>query len=309
MFKRAQEINIAFGNPEGDSAVLDWSRLEKHIRNILDEYQGTMVGVSERDVDQVRDGLCDIMVFALGAYHFMGANADDDMQAVLDGVMTRFCKTEEDLAATMQKYAALGVDFYVEGKFPTKCLKSAKDQKDKNGDNLPMGKFLKSASYRQPVFAPLQAPKHAAELSECMGSSKPTPCAPFTAAEALLKPAAWFNGCDRTVPEALRYLADNDRPRGGEDRFNSIHLLQLADEIERVACTKLTFQPAIKLEPTVGAATDYTTIGAALSAIQQSISIIDSVDRGAEVIALDAIRRVLRGAVIVSEDAEPVAQR
>lgn len=41
------------------------------------------------------------------------------------------------------------------------------------------------------------------------------------------------NGCDRTVPEALRYLATNPRPQGGEQRFNGMHLEQLAGEIER----------------------------------------------------------------------------
>lgn len=40
------------------------------------------------------------------------------------------------------------------------------------------------------------------------------------------------NGIDQTVPEALRYLATHDRPSGGEQRFNAIHLYQLADEIE-----------------------------------------------------------------------------
>lgn len=48
----------------------------------------------------------------------------------------------------------------------------------------------------------------------------------------LMKPVKWFNGCDRTVPEALRFLAHNERPTGGEQHFNMIHLEQLAEEIE-----------------------------------------------------------------------------
>lgn len=42
----------------------------------------------------------------------------------------------------------------------------------------------------------------------------------------------WFNHCDKVVPEALRYLAENVRPGGGCERFNSEHLHQLAHEIE-----------------------------------------------------------------------------
>lgn len=45
----------------------------------------------------------------------------------------------------------------------------------------------------------------------------------------------WRNGCDRTAPAALRYLAQNERPRGGEELYNSAHLLQIADEIESTA--------------------------------------------------------------------------
>lgn len=47
--------------------------------------------------------------------------------------------------------------------------------------------------------------------------------------------AQWPNGCERSVPEALRFLASNERPKGGEQSFNAEHLLQLAREIEQ-AC-------------------------------------------------------------------------
>ncbi|MDM9004433.1 DUF551 domain-containing protein [Klebsiella pneumoniae] len=49
------------------------------------------------------------------------------------------------------------------------------------------------------------------------------------------EPVTWGNGCDKTVPAALRYLAENERPFGGESRFNAAHLYQLAREIELMA--------------------------------------------------------------------------
>ncbi|MDD9638915.1 hypothetical protein [Klebsiella michiganensis] len=49
------------------------------------------------------------------------------------------------------------------------------------------------------------------------------------------EPVAWGNGCDKTVPAALRYLAENERPFGGESRFNAAHLYQLAREIESMS--------------------------------------------------------------------------
>lgn len=60
---------------------------------------------------------------------------------------------------------------------------------------------------------------------------------------AVAQPVKWWNGCDKTVPAALRYLADNERPSGGEERFNCAHLYQLADEIERMARLPLYTAP------------------------------------------------------------------
>lgn len=49
------------------------------------------------------------------------------------------------------------------------------------------------------------------------------------------EPVAWINGCNKSVPTALRYLAENLRPIGGESSFNTAHLYQLAREIELMA--------------------------------------------------------------------------
>ncbi len=72
---------------------------------------------------------------------------------------------------------------------------------------------------------------------------------PAAAQEAV----AWPNECSRTVPEALRFLANHERPSGGEDNFNSLHLIQLASEIERMASKPLyaapvTAAPAVDVE-------------------------------------------------------------
>jgi hypothetical protein len=152
MFKLVSDMNTAFGNPKGDPKNVDWARLEAQVRNIADELQETLDAIAARDLEETRDGLCDINVFSLGAHHFLGIDATADMEAVVAGVMTRFCKNEDELARTKAKYDDLQVEYYVEGEFPTVCLKSAKDQQDKNGDNLPKGKFLKSVGYKKTVF-------------------------------------------------------------------------------------------------------------------------------------------------------------
>lgn len=42
----------------------------------------------------------------------------------------------------------------------------------------------------------------------------------------------WPNGSATTVPAALRFLAEHDRPSGGSDHYNDEHLYQLAGEVE-----------------------------------------------------------------------------
>ncbi|WP_426496421.1 hypothetical protein [Klebsiella grimontii] len=49
------------------------------------------------------------------------------------------------------------------------------------------------------------------------------------------EPVAWSNGCNKSVPAALRYLAEKPRTIGGESSFNTAHLYQLAREIEFMA--------------------------------------------------------------------------
>ncbi|HBP8874111.1 TPA: hypothetical protein L6676_000344 [Escherichia coli] len=58
-------------------------------------------------------------------------------------------------------------------------------------------------------------------------------------------PTGWINNCDKSVPAALRYLADNPRPTGGNSSFNTEHLIALAREIELTASAGRT--PTVKL--------------------------------------------------------------
>ncbi len=172
IFQRIAEMNEAFGNPKGDSQEIHVERIRKQCLNIPDEVCELMIALgadpaimkeltgtlkkaasvsfsnARFDLEDVRDSLCDIKVFADGAYHLMGINADRDMNAVIDGVMTRFIKDEADLKATIDMHAAKGVtDVYFEGSYPKMVMKSASDQPD-----APKGKFLKSASYQEPIF-------------------------------------------------------------------------------------------------------------------------------------------------------------
>lgn len=163
-FDRVSEMNVAFNNPKGDPHNIDWRRVQRQVSNIAgaeynepprDEYDELMIAVDRQDVVGVRDALCDIMVFALGAFHMMGYDADEDMHEVVDSVMSRLCRDEEQLAATLTKYTDMGLVVHAEGEFPRVCVKSSCEQVDRNGERYAQGKFLKAVGYRQPKLDPL----------------------------------------------------------------------------------------------------------------------------------------------------------
>jgi hypothetical protein len=54
---------------------------------------------------------------------------------------------------------------------------------------------------------------------------------------------AWRSRGD--VVAALRFLAENERPAGGESNFNSAHLHQLADEMEAIVVGRALFHGII----------------------------------------------------------------
>lgn len=178
MFEAVQRMNLAFGNPKGNPLDFEtvesgfgvpqsWRRLEKQCDNIGGSDGGPIAGevkelhhaIRNQDIEGVRDALCDIMVFALGAHHIMGYDARRDMDSVIAGVMTRFCHDANDVALTRAKYKAVGVELRMEGTFPFVCLKSTHDQIGTDGDIYPEGKFVKSVSYKKTVFYQAERPK------------------------------------------------------------------------------------------------------------------------------------------------------
>lgn len=168
--ERVADMNIAFGNPKGEPWAINGPRLLRQCQNIGGEFKelmacfGLRVEMSFHDdatvvpegdvIDHIRDALCDIHVFAYGAHHFMGLDADLDMHEVVSAVMTRFASTPAALEASEEHFKKLGVDYYVEGEFPLVCLKSSRDQQM---PEYPKGKFLKAVGHRKPEFYPLPA--------------------------------------------------------------------------------------------------------------------------------------------------------
>lgn len=173
-FQKVQTMNEAFNNVQGDVSNIDFEKLRKQCISIGHEFAELLLalGASTFDIEElvnaidhvkfpnktvlknIRDALCDIHVFAYGAHHYLGYSADMDMDTVLTALMTRFVKNDEDKAATIAMHAEKGVtEVYFENHYPIMIIKSTKDQPD-----APKDKFLKSASYSEPIFSMLAMP-------------------------------------------------------------------------------------------------------------------------------------------------------
>ena len=169
IFQLVSDMNVAFGNPQGDPNKIDGRRLLNQCKNIASEFIELMQGFgikvdifigepgsyetsfpdAESQINWIRDALCDIMVFALGGHHFMGYDADEDVAEVVDALMSRICKDELHAQRTVEHYQSLGLQVYTEKTAFGIAVKSLVDQQM---PEFPKGKFLKALGYRKPVF-------------------------------------------------------------------------------------------------------------------------------------------------------------
>lgn len=150
VFQRVSAMNEAFKNPKGNPLRISGPKLMSQVSNILKEYEAELLpAIKEGRVDDIRDALADIIVFAFGGFHFMGYDGDRDLHCVIDALYSRFCRDTAHLEQTKKHFDGLGVKYYIEGQFPTCCLKSLEDQGD---GEYPKGKFLKAMDYHKPVF-------------------------------------------------------------------------------------------------------------------------------------------------------------
>lgn len=148
-FNKVVVFNKAIGNKaRKKNKEINWELLEKESKMIQSEVDELNKAIKNKDIDGVRDALCDIHVFAYGTHHKIGYNANVDMGIVIDALYSRFCKTPEDLQATIEHHKQRGVDSVtIHGKYPFAYIKSAGDYPD-----APTGKFLKSVNYCEPEF-------------------------------------------------------------------------------------------------------------------------------------------------------------
>lgn len=169
-FERDERMNTLFGNPKGNKHDIDWPKVAMKLKVLASELVETCRAaglevslgfgdtLGQPDLKKVLDGLGDTNTVLNGVAHFMGVDLDATHWAVLTSNLSKFCKGQEELDATIAKYQALGVDVVPGGKFPFAYVKSARDQMI-GDDPCPAGKFLKGVGFKEPDFTEIMEPE------------------------------------------------------------------------------------------------------------------------------------------------------
>lgn len=160
IFEMVSNVNTLVGNLTNSG----WEAADHQIRIIESEFNELKNAIAARDLDEVRDGIVDVVFTANGLAHRMGMNADEDFADMMVSQMTKFDTTEEDAQLTIEKYAQRGLVVEVHDSVnpqtgeAVKVAMSPIEQQYQDRDEVcPKGKWLKSHKFQEPVFRPLSS--------------------------------------------------------------------------------------------------------------------------------------------------------
>lgn len=152
-FTNVSHLNEMIGNAKGNPDSVDWDALARQMQLIEEELRETKQAITNRDIQELRDGTADILVTTYGLAHRGGFDADRDMERVHASNMSKFCATNEECIKTGAKYEELGVQVnYRRQPNGMYAVVSAYNQIGRDGKEYPVGKLLKSINFKEPTF-------------------------------------------------------------------------------------------------------------------------------------------------------------
>lgn len=147
-------LNTVFGNLKGDLSSPEWQKAAKQLQLIQEEMAELVEGIETKNTAEVRDAIADVLVTTYGMAHILGIDADADMAAVQASNMSKLCKTEAEVEATLAFYHdEKGLDVYAGGELPQGWVKSSKDQTGSDNKFYPANKFLKNTNWFEPELS------------------------------------------------------------------------------------------------------------------------------------------------------------
>jgi len=150
-FKQISYFNQLIGNSQQQPREF----LLQQLAMIKEEFEELCAAVHAGDLDEIRDGIADVLVTTYGLAFRAGIDADADLQTVQDSNMSKFVRGsfQDAKAAGYEILDRTGlVGTWSETAPGLWAITSAKDQTGRDGKQYPKGKLLKPATYQGPVF-------------------------------------------------------------------------------------------------------------------------------------------------------------
>ncbi len=157
-FRKTAVTNIIASN----LANASWEQLDAQLDLIQSELNETRAALKERNLNEMRDGVADMLVTVYGMGHRADFPVDEDYHLVDQANRAKFDTTLEDAVKTQQKYADLGVTTKIhEGQnLETGATHYVVKVEGNQGEKYPHGKYLKSYKWAEPVFLALADDHH-----------------------------------------------------------------------------------------------------------------------------------------------------
>jgi NTP pyrophosphatase (non-canonical NTP hydrolase) len=154
-FNAATSINVLVGNQNNAG----WEAIDNQMQIIASEWKELSEGVENRDLEELRDGICDMLFTVYGLGHRAGMPVDADFKEVADSQFTKFDTAEESAYLTRKKYMDKGMAVHqvdrIHNDKTVIVTYSSADQTDSDGRFAPKGKWLKSHQFQGPCFQTL----------------------------------------------------------------------------------------------------------------------------------------------------------
>lgn len=162
---KINKINAIAGNPSNQG----WEAIHHQLKICASEFAELTDAIEAHDVNELRDGIADVLFTIFGLAHRAGLDAERDLDVVILSNLSKFDRTETDALLTKAKYDALGVPTDVRthdanGTIYYITVVDA-DCVGTDGKTYPKGKYLKSHLWLEPWFTPLPEPV-ASQLEE-----------------------------------------------------------------------------------------------------------------------------------------------
>ena len=155
-FTKVADLNKAFNRPTTTKEEADYSKLLNQLSLVNEEVEELIEAIENKDWEEVKDAIGDILVVTYGMAYVAGIDADKLMDNISNSNFSKFC-TQDEMNETIAHYIGIGVEVVAqETVIDDKMLYAVKSRKDQTytvegvSKSIKAGKLLKNINWKEP---------------------------------------------------------------------------------------------------------------------------------------------------------------